>query len=133
MRAGRTAVNGGAPEEEGALAPSTLTTVNSGGTLTGIGTVGNLTVAGGGTFAPGSGAPGSSMTVAGNLAFQSGMSYGVDLPDLFRQAAAVDPIGVAKAPLKIDLNIAADGPAEFLESLPERRGAELSCRIVLGI
>src|SRR6202048_4421779 len=40
-----------------------------------FGTVGNLTVAGGGTFAPGSGAPGSSMTVAGNLAFQSGALY----------------------------------------------------------
>ena len=72
MRAGRTAVNGGTLEVDGSIAPSSLTTVNSGGTLTGIGTVGNLTVAGGGTFASGSGAPGSSMTVAGNLAFQSG-------------------------------------------------------------
>jgi len=35
--------------------------------------------------------------------------------------------------LKIDLNIAADGPAELLKSLPERRGAELSLRIVLGV
>jgi hypothetical protein len=26
-----------------------------------------------------------------------------------------------------------DGPAELLESLPERRGAELSFRIVLGV
>jgi autotransporter-associated beta strand protein/YVTN family beta-propeller protein len=72
---GRTAVNGGTLEVDGSIAPSSLTTVNSGGTLTGIGTVGNLTVAGGGTFAPGSGAPGSSMTVAGNLAFQSGALY----------------------------------------------------------
>jgi uncharacterized protein with beta-barrel porin domain len=45
---GRTAVNGGTLEVDGSIAPSSLTTVNSGGTLTGIGTVGKLTVAGGG-------------------------------------------------------------------------------------
>jgi hypothetical protein len=43
------------------------------------------------------------------------------------------PIGVAQSPLKIDLNIAADNPAELLESFPERRGAALSFRIVLRI
>src|SRR5205085_5273602 len=37
------------------------------------------------------------------------------------------------APFKIDLNIAAGDPAEFLESLPERHSAELSFRIVLRI
>jgi len=37
------------------MANSTMT-VNSGGTLAGTGTVGNVTVANGGTFAPGSGA-----------------------------------------------------------------------------
>jgi hypothetical protein len=35
--------------------------------------------------------------------------------------------------LKIDLNIAADDPAELLKSLPERRGAELSLRIALRV
>jgi hypothetical protein len=35
--------------------------------------------------------------------------------------------------LKIDLNIAADGPAALLESIPERRGAELTFRIILGV
>ena len=46
----------------------------TGGTLTGSGSVSNLTVAGG-TFAPGNGTPGTSMTVSGNLAFQSGAQY----------------------------------------------------------
>ncbi|WP_375415094.1 autotransporter domain-containing protein [uncultured Bradyrhizobium sp.] len=50
----------------------------SGGTFTGSGTVANLTVSGG-VFAPGNGTPGSSMTVAGNLAFQSGAMYLVAL------------------------------------------------------
>ncbi|MFX8774344.1 hypothetical protein ABTM73_19235, partial [Acinetobacter baumannii] len=59
----------------GSLADSSFT-VNSGGTLNGIGTVGAVTVARGGTFAPGAaGTPGTSMTVAGNLAFQSGAIY----------------------------------------------------------
>ena len=50
----------------------------SGGTFTGSGTVANLTVSGG-TFAPGTATPGSSMTVTGNLAFQSGAMYLVTL------------------------------------------------------
>ena len=43
------------------------------------------------------------------------------------------PIGVAEAPLKIDLNIAANDPAELLETLLERRGAKLSFRIVFRV
>ena len=50
----------------------------NGGTFTGSGTVTNLAVSGG-TFAPGNGASGSSMTVTGNLAFQSGAMYLVTL------------------------------------------------------
>ena len=52
--------------------------VNSGGTLAGGGTVDPVTVTinSGATFAPGTpGAPGTSMTIAGNLAFQSGAYY----------------------------------------------------------
>src|SRR5205085_8544767 len=49
-----------------------------GGAFTGSGTVTNLTVSGG-TFAPGNGTPGSSMTVSGNLALQSGAMYLVAL------------------------------------------------------
>jgi outer membrane autotransporter protein len=72
---GITDVSGGALLVNGSIASSSLTRVNNGGTLGGIGTVGNTQVNGGGTFAPGSGAPGTSMTVAGNLAFQSGALY----------------------------------------------------------
>jgi len=43
--------------------------------LTGTGTTGSFTMISGGTFAPGSGAAGTSMTIAGNLAFQSGVLY----------------------------------------------------------
>jgi fibronectin-binding autotransporter adhesin len=50
----------------------------TGGTLTGSGSVSNLTVAGG-TLAPGNGTPGTFMTVSGNLAFQSGVQYLVQL------------------------------------------------------
>jgi hypothetical protein len=67
ISAGTLAVNG-------TLANSTMT-VNAGGTLGGTGTVGNTQINAGGTFAPGSGVAGSSMTVSGNLAFQSGALY----------------------------------------------------------
>jgi uncharacterized protein with beta-barrel porin domain len=55
--------------------------VFTGGTnfLGGTGTVGSFTMTSGGTFAPGSGAPGTKMTVSGNLAFQSGAFYLVQL------------------------------------------------------
>ncbi|SDN87866.1 Uncharacterized conserved protein, contains a C-terminal beta-barrel porin domain [Afipia sp. GAS231] len=76
---GTTTINGGVLEVDGSIAPSSMTTVNANATLTGIGTVGNTTIASGGIFAPGSGTPGSSMTVAGSLALQSGAIYLVAL------------------------------------------------------
>jgi uncharacterized protein with beta-barrel porin domain len=48
------------------------------GTLSGVGNTQNLTV-NGGTFAPGNGTPGSSMTVTGSLALQSGAFYMVQI------------------------------------------------------
>ncbi len=72
---GPTNVNGGALIVNGSIASSSLTTVNSGGTLIGSGTVGSTVVNGGGFLVPGPvGAPGT-MTVTGNLAFQSGAFY----------------------------------------------------------
>jgi len=56
----------------GSIANSAVT-VNAGATLAGTGTVGATTIRSGGTFAPGN-SPGT-MTVAGNLAFQSGALY----------------------------------------------------------
>jgi uncharacterized protein with beta-barrel porin domain len=66
---------GGATTNDGALNGGANV---SGGFFTGTGTVTNLNVSGG-TFAPGNGTPGSSMTVTGNLAFQSGALYLVQL------------------------------------------------------
>jgi len=53
--------------------------IGAGGILTGTGSVGDTAIASGGTFAPGNGTPGSSMTVAGSLALQSGAIYVVML------------------------------------------------------
>jgi uncharacterized protein with beta-barrel porin domain len=86
---GATKVNGGTLTVNGSIATSSLTTVNTGGTLTSTGTVGNTTIAGGGMFAPGNATPGSSMTVSGNLAFQSGAQYLVALNPTTSSFAAV--------------------------------------------
>ncbi len=75
---GPTSVDGGTLSISGSIASSSLTTVNAGGVLGGTGTVGNTTI-NGGTLSPGNGTPGTSMTVAGNLAFQSGALYLVQL------------------------------------------------------
>jgi autotransporter-associated beta strand protein len=72
---GATNVTAGTLNVTGSIAASSLTTVSSGATLIGTGTVGNTQVNSGGTFAPGpAGAPGT-MAVSGNLAFQSGAIY----------------------------------------------------------
>ena len=86
---GTTTVNGGVLDVEGSIASSSLTTVNVNAALTGAGTVGNTTIAGGGIFLPGNGPPGSSMTVAGNLAFQSGALYLVQLNSVTSTFASV--------------------------------------------
>jgi uncharacterized protein with beta-barrel porin domain len=52
--------------------------VNTGGTLAGTGAVGNTSVAGG-TLAPGSGTPGSSLTVFGVLGFTAASTYAVNI------------------------------------------------------
>jgi autotransporter-associated beta strand protein len=76
---GSTTVNAGALIVDGSIAGSSLTTVNSGATLGGSGTVGSTIINTGGSFAPGpAGAPGA-MAVAGNLAFQSGALYVVQV------------------------------------------------------
>ena len=76
---GITLVSGGTLSVNGSIANSALTIVGPGATLTGSGTVGPLAVLSGGTFAPAWGMPPRSMTVAGNLAFQSGAIYLVEV------------------------------------------------------
>jgi autotransporter-associated beta strand protein len=73
---GPTTVAAGTLTVNGSIANSAVT-VNSGAMLSGTGTVGGLTINSGGTFAPGN-SPGT-MTVAGNLAFQSGALYVVQV------------------------------------------------------
>jgi len=76
---GPTTVNGGTLDVEGSIASSSLTAVNAGGALMGAGTVGNTLIGAGGILAPGNGTSGSTMSVAGDLAFQSGAQYVVQL------------------------------------------------------
>jgi hypothetical protein len=64
----------------GSIASSSLTTVNTGATLLGTGTVGDLKISSGGTFAPGAaGVPGGKTTVSGTLTFDAGSTYLVAL------------------------------------------------------
>ncbi|WP_454620908.1 autotransporter domain-containing protein [Bradyrhizobium cenepequi] len=78
---GATVVNGGTLDVEGTITGTSQVTVNAGGVLTGAGTIDPLTVtlAGGSTFAPGNGAPGTATTIIGNLALASGATYLVQL------------------------------------------------------
>ena len=76
---GATYVNSGSLMVNGSIGSSSLTTVLNGAMLGGTGTVGGVQVNNGGTFAPGSGTAGTSMTVAGALGFQPGGIYQVNL------------------------------------------------------
>ncbi|KYG25316.1 protein with a C-terminal OMP (outer membrane protein) domain containing protein [Bradyrhizobium sp. AT1] len=76
---GTTTVNGGILRVDGDISQSSLTTVNAGGALYGAGQVGNTIIASGGIYAPGDGGPGSSMQVQGDLTFQPGSVYVVQV------------------------------------------------------
>ena len=76
---GPTTVNAGTLAVNGSIASSVLTTVNAGGTLGGNGTVGSTVINAGGFLVPGPvGTPGT-LTVSGNLAFQPGAFYVVQV------------------------------------------------------
>ncbi len=80
---GSTTVNGGTLEVDGSIATTSGVTVNSGGTLSGTGIVdpATTTIMGGGTLAPGNASsPTGILTITGNLAFQSGAVYLVQVP-----------------------------------------------------
>ncbi|MDB5603808.1 MAG: outer rane autotransporter barrel domain protein [Bradyrhizobium sp.] len=73
---GTTTVNGGTLSVNGSIASSSLTTINTGGTLGGNGTVGDTTINGGAL------APGNSiglLTVQGSLTFTAAASYMVEV------------------------------------------------------
>ncbi|OKO77073.1 hypothetical protein AC630_21500 [Bradyrhizobium sp. AS23.2] len=74
---GATNVNGGVLDVEGIITATSAVMVNAGGVLTGTGIVDPLTttIASGAALVPGNGTPGTSLTIDGNLAFQSGAIY----------------------------------------------------------
>jgi autotransporter-associated beta strand protein len=85
---GSTTVNAGTLEVDGSIASSSKVTVNAGGTLSGVDEVGagtgiitaTTTIMSGGTLAPGNAAfPTGTMAILGNLAFQSGAIYRVQV------------------------------------------------------
>ncbi len=76
---GATTVSGGALIVNGSIAASSLTTVETGGTLGGTGTTGTVKVTSGGTLAPTAQASGDGLTVSGNLNFESGSIFEWDL------------------------------------------------------
>ena len=87
-------IDGGTLQVNAAMASSNVT-VNSGGTLAGIGTVGSVNVGGGGTLASGSvGSPGT-LTVAGSLAFQPGAIYLVRISSSNAPSASLTTGGTA--------------------------------------
>ncbi|WP_245350476.1 autotransporter domain-containing protein [Bradyrhizobium sp. UFLA03-84] len=93
---GATAVNGGTLEVDGSIARSSSVTVNSGGTLSGTGVVdpASTTIAPGGTLAPGNAAsPTGTLNVTGDLAFQSGAFYLVQVTP--SAAASTNVLGTA--------------------------------------
>ena len=109
---GATTVNLGTLEVDGSIATSNLTTVNGGGTLIGTGTVGNTQINSGGIFAPGAaGQPGTSMTIVGNLAFQSGAIYLVQLNPANATLANVTAGGTATLNGTVDASFANGGYA----------------------
>jgi autotransporter-associated beta strand protein len=90
---GPTTISGGALIVTGSIANSAVT-VNAGAVLAGTGTVGATTINSGGTFAPGSGTPGT-MAVQGNLAFQSGAIYLMQVTPSLASSANVIAGGTA--------------------------------------
>lgn len=81
MNAGLLAVNG-------SLAPASLVTVNTGGTLGGSGSVGGVSVLSGGSIAPGNSV--GTLTVAGNLALAAGSTTVIEV-----QGPVADRINVS--------------------------------------
>lgn len=102
---GTTTVNGGVLEVDGSIASSSLTTVNAGGALTGVGAVGDTIIANGGIFLAGNGTPGTSTTVSGNLAFQSGALYLVGINST--TSSLVNVTGTATLAGSVGVSVAA--------------------------
>ena len=86
---GTTTINAGTLQVDGSIASSSLTSIISGGTLTGTGAIGNTQVNAGGVLAPGNGSPGSQMSILGDLTFAAGGIYRVVVDPTQASSAAV--------------------------------------------
>jgi autotransporter-associated beta strand protein len=87
---GATTIDAGILQVDGSIAASRLTSVNSGGILTGTGTVGTAVINAGGTFVPGqAGTPGTAMSVSGNLTFNPGSFFAITLSPTQHSSANV--------------------------------------------
>jgi autotransporter-associated beta strand protein len=92
---GPTTVNAGTLDVRGSIASSSLTTIAGGARLTGDGTVGPVQINSRGTLLPGeAGALGTSLNVAGNLAFASGAIYLVQISPSSTTSANVSGIAI---------------------------------------
>jgi autotransporter-associated beta strand protein len=91
---GSTTVNGGTlqvgPFSTGVPPFTSAVTVNAGGTLSGVGPVGGISSFGG-TIDPG---PNGRMTVNGNVSFDAGTTYKVDISSSFNPPIEVDGLDV---------------------------------------
>ncbi|TAI60935.1 autotransporter domain-containing protein [Bradyrhizobium sp. Leo170] len=76
---GTTTIPAGTLAVDGSIASSALTIVNAGATLAGTGSVGTTTINSGGILAPGRAGTIGSLTVNGNLTFENGAIYAVDV------------------------------------------------------
>lgn len=74
---GATVINGGVLVVNGSIAASSSLTMGSGTTLGGNGTVGATTIASGATLAPGNSI--GTLAVSGNLAFNTGTTYSIEV------------------------------------------------------
>jgi autotransporter-associated beta strand protein len=73
--AGATTVDGGILRVDGSIETSSGVTVNANGALMGTGAVGGTAINSGGSLRGGNGTAGTSLAILGNLAFQSGAYY----------------------------------------------------------
>ena len=76
---GETLITAGLLSVNGSIAGSSLTTILDGGTLGGIGTVGDLRVASGGTLAPGNSI--GTLHVDGDVTFEDGSTYRIEVDE----------------------------------------------------
>ena len=97
---GSTTVNDGSLIVNGSIAASRRTTVNDGATLGGNGVVGTTLIKAGGVLAPGPSGSVGTLTVAGNLAFQSGAMYVVGVTPSVASAANISRTATLAEPCR---------------------------------